>query len=1010
MNESILKALMQLFAIGASLEQLTRQNKSGVEKFLRQQLSLQRIPEYLALFDLHLESLTGTQDPTKTQKKIAVSSVKALRICTEINKELTLQQKYIVFIRLAEFMNSSGQGISAAESEFLETVADVFNIHPELEKLLRALTDAIPDPAKLDHPAVLLLHPKNTTAPPHVNEKVIEELDSTLWMVYIQEAGYFFLRYTGFDIVHVNGKLLESGSTAVFTQGAVLRGQKILPFYFNDALKFFIGAEKSSEVRLNAMDLEFHFPNGHQGLHRLNFTATSGELVGIMGGSGAGKSTLLNVLNGTAAPSSGHLLLNGKDIYLQKNIREGLIGNIPQDDLLIEELSVFQNLYYNARLVFGNLEDEEIRKRVSNVLDALGLSEIQHLKIGSPLNKTISGGQRKRLNIALELVREPAVLFVDEPTSGLSSRDAENVMDLLKQLSLNGKLIFVVIHQPSSDIFRMFDKLLVLDAGGFPVYYGNAADSLIWFKKQVHHANAEEGECPACGNINAEQLFNILEQEEVDEYGRQTGNRKISPAEWNAWYQEIPGVHQHASDTELELPEIPNRKAGLFQQWRIFFTRDFLSKISNRQYLFINLLEAPVLAAVLAFLLRYSLQGEDYNFSNNPNIPAYIFIGVIVALFLGLSISAEEIIRDRKILQREKFLHLSRNSYLFSKIFLLFAVSAIQCASFVLIGNYILGIKEMMLDYWWVLFSLACFSNMLGLNISSGLNSVVTIYILIPFLLIPQILLSGVIVKFEKLNPLITNPSMVPLTGNIMASRWAFEALAVQQFSSNKFAAPFFQYDVQLSEATFKKDWWLPLLKERIDRAELMLDKNSPKDSVSGTLQLVYNELKKENKYNLGLPLQSISKPIAAGREQLHVLRSDLNLIRDYYIKIYNSKSDRKEALIASMNSTPELQEKFMQTRNNYYNESLDQMVRNANEQERVRIYGDEIIRFYEPALRQHPAGGTLNDPFYVPVKSFFGKTMSTYSVNLIMIWLMTLVLYITLRFDWLRKAIGGKF
>ena len=144
------------------------------------------------------------------------------------------------------------------------------------------------------------------------------------------------------------------------------------------------------------------------------------------------------------------------------------------------------------------------------MLMSIGLYEIKDLKVGSPLNKKISGGQRKRLNIALELIREPSVLFVDEPTSGLSSRDSENIMDLLNELSLKGKLVFVVIHQPSSEIFKMFDNLMILDTGGFQIYYGNPVDSVIYFKEAIKHEGANESECQSCGNVNPELIFNII--------------------------------------------------------------------------------------------------------------------------------------------------------------------------------------------------------------------------------------------------------------------------------------------------------------------------------------------------------------------------------------------------------------------------------------------------------------------------------------------------------------------
>ena len=197
----------------------------------------------------------------------------------------------------------------------------------------------------------------------------------------------------------------------------------------------------------------------HLNLRDLSFSATQGKLVGIMGASGAGKTTLLNLLSGISSPSEGEVVINGVNFHNDHEKLEGVIGYIPQDDLLIEELTVFQNLYYNAKLCFRDKGEEEIIGLVNKTLQNLGLFDRKDLKVGSPMNKMISGGQRKRLNIALELIREPSILFVDEPTSGLSSRDSENVMDLLSELTLKGKLIFVVIHQPSSEIYKMFYNL-----------------------------------------------------------------------------------------------------------------------------------------------------------------------------------------------------------------------------------------------------------------------------------------------------------------------------------------------------------------------------------------------------------------------------------------------------------------------------------------------------------------------------------------------------------------------
>ena len=155
---------------------------------------------------------------------------------------------------------------------------------------------------------------------------------------------------------------------------------------------------------------------------------------------------------------------------------------MPQDDLLIEELTIYQNLYYNARLCLDNFPESKIIEIVHKILDDLDLYDIKDLKVGNPLKTIISGGQRKRVNIALELIREPSILFVDEPTSGLSSTDSENVMMLLKELAMKGKLVVVNIHQPSSDLFKLFDQLVVLDKGGYPAYAGNPVEGIIYFK------------------------------------------------------------------------------------------------------------------------------------------------------------------------------------------------------------------------------------------------------------------------------------------------------------------------------------------------------------------------------------------------------------------------------------------------------------------------------------------------------------------------------------------------
>jgi ABC-type multidrug transport system ATPase subunit len=782
MSEQILKALMELFAIIARPKESTTNGsdrRNVVESYLRRILNQELIDGYLETFN-HFFARHQSLISTRGVKRIGPDSVKILRICDQINKELTQKQKLIVLIHLFEFVHSNNAEISSQEFEFIKTVADTFHIDTAEHDLVRDFTIRLSGNCPESN-NLTLVNSENSTGKKDVIHIYSKQFKGELWLLQATSANIYFIRYLGDNELYLNGQLLHPYKVFVFTAGSSIRDQIIKPIYYSDVVTLFRQEKRESKIVFEVKDISYQFKNGTIGLRPMSFVKESGRLVGIMGASGAGKSTLLNVLNGSEKPTLGKVAINGVDIHHEKQKIEGLIGHVSQDDLLIEELTVFQNLYYNAKLCFSNYTIEETIAVVDLMLQNLGLYEIKDIQVGTPLNKMISGGQRKRLNIALELIREPAVLFLDEPTSGLSSRDSENIMDLLKELSLKGKLVYVVIHQPSSDIFKMFDELLILDTGGYLIYDGDPIDSIIYFKSKIHYANHNESECHICGNVNPEQLFNIVESNILDEYGKFTQRRKITSKEWYDYYAEHIKTKETILDIPSVIPKISFKIPNALKQFIVFVKRDVLAKLANNQYLIINFLEAPVLAFILSFIIKYYNESETddigYTLMGNSNLPVYIFMSVIVA-FMGLTISAEEIIKDRKILKREAFLNLSWMSYLNSKITVLLTLSAIQAALFVCVGNSILEIKGMYFHYWIMLFSCWVSANILGLVISDSFKTVVTIYILIPFLVIPQIILSGVIVKYEKLNPTISSPNKIPFYGEIITARWGYEGLA----------------------------------------------------------------------------------------------------------------------------------------------------------------------------------------------------------------------------------------
>lgn len=1013
MSEEILKALTQLFAIITKQDGgVTEKERQFVISFFKQELDQDSVQEYLGLYDQYsgYNEEAGEEDEGRKKKLTSVrDSVKTLGLCKKINKTLTQKQKVVVLIKILELV-SSDKNFTPQRMEIIDTISNVFNIDKNEYKLIESFV--IKDnPEELNFDDILFVDDKEEAAASD-QKHLQEDIHGMLLFVRIRSVEMYFSRYIGRDEVVLNGFIMQPRRVYLFSHGSTVKTPQGGALYYSDLVMLFNEEIKTTKLSFNASIREFRFPNGAVGLRDIEISEGPGKLIGIMGASGAGKTTLLNVLAGIEQPGDGSVLINGVDIHRQKDQIQGVIGYVSQDDLLIEELTVYENLYYNAKLCFANSTEEEINTRVLAVLESLGLDARKDLRVGSVLDKTISGGQRKRLNIALELIREPAVMFVDEPTSGLSSRDSENVIDLLKELSLKGKLIFVVIHQPSSDIYKMFDKMYIMDTGGYPVFYGHPVAAVTYFKQVTNQVDSERGQCDNCGNVNPEQIFNIIEARVVDEYGQLTTKRKINPQGWNDFYKEKFSI-DHVENVKEKPPHslsIPNK----LKQSLIFLKRDLLSKISNKQYLLINLLEAPVLAIILAFIIRYKSgpAGEAYVFRFNENIPAFLLMSIVVALFMGLTVSAEEIIRDRKILKRESFLNLSWNSYLISKLALLFMLSAIQTISFVLIGNFILEIHGMTLAFWLVLFTSSCFANVLGLNISAAFRSAVTVYIMIPLILIPQMILSGLLFSFDRLNNVISTKGKVPVVADLMASRWAYEAMAVYQFKENDYEFLYYDLEKQEMDNDFKAAYVQPYLKQEVrwindhqsEQADSILRIRKDK------FQLISSTLQKEP-FREGLPEAFVNGDYSTvNPADWKALDAYLDRYREHYRNAFNAVVRKKEDKIRFFEKNSEDYD-LNTYKNLYFNESLSDLVTNATETDRLVEWNGQLVRqvnavYADPVKTGNPLNYRAH--FFAPVKFFMGNYIDTFWFNLAVIWLMSLVLYVTLYFEVFKKLING--
>jgi hypothetical protein len=526
-----------------------------------------------------------------------------------------------------------------------------------------------------------------------------------------------------------------------------------------------------------------------------------------------------------------------------------------------------------------------------------------------------------------------------------------------------------------------------LDRGGYPVYDGNPIDAITYFKTEANYADANTSTCPTCGNVNPEVILNIIDEKALDESGRMKDERKMSPQEWHETYLKWRKKKPLKELRKADVPPTEQKKPGVLHQFAIQLQRNFSTKITNLQYLLITLLEAPLLAAVCAYLTHYA-PNEGYSVMDNKNLVSYLFMAVIVAIFIGMSGSAEEIIKDRALLKREKFLSLSYASYISSKIVFMAGVTLLQTLLFVGIGNLIMEIHDVFFVWWGLLFLAAFLSSLIGLLLSQCLNSVVAIYISIPILLIPQILLCGLVVNFSDLTPNSTTGN-VPVVGDVIPSRWAYEALSVTQFKDNKYEAPLFDIQRKKYEAQY---YLFAYLYEVQSQLETMNDEKAKGE-----------EIKPEHMDVIKKALPTLSDvcnmKAYTGDYSYKSLRAYTDEAEDTLSKRCNRATLDEDKIVTSIVNRIG-KEEYLKMKKRHYNMQLENFCINADTKHTHDIVDGYIVP-RAGFIYLTPRSNNGRAPFYSSVKVVCDNEIPTLKFNIFVLLLMSLIVSIMLYSDW---------
>ena len=597
-------------------------------------------------------------------------------------------------------------------------------------------------------------------------------------------------------------------------QSCDLRDGSLIHISANQALRCrfsegLIDEERTVLRSLEVKDLKHSFGAAGLALDNLNFEVSRGEMLCIIGPSGSGKSTLLATLSSQLKPESGRVLFNGIDLYKNRRRLAPWIAYMPQEEALNPQLTVREHLRHASTIRRPHLAPPEHERRVDMILAELGLQPLARRRVGAPGEKTISGGERSRLNLGLDLGSAAEVFLFDEPISGLSSKDSEHVVRTLRTLARD-KIIVASLHRPGALVLGLFDKVLLLDQGGRLAFFGTPRAMINYFREaclelKIPHPAARSGTV-----AGADFVFDVLETPLQPIGGGQNpvAARRFPATFWQERFESrtlldavrtgtappsrIESLPKTTDSMPVPKPRWPTLRE-VAPLWVTHFQRSLLSKLRNRGTLYSTFIEAPLLALLIGITLRSSPEGA-YDFSTALHIPAYLFLSTTVAMFLGLTNSATEILRDRSVLRRERNCHPFGGLYVSAKFVALSLVAAAQCLAYLLVGNAVLGIRGLLPEHWFWMTATACTGSAMALLVSSLVRSERAALTSVPLLLVPQMLLAGALVPFSEMNRALFQDADInrdrggtPVPAEFMPLRYSYEAMVVTQATRNPF-------------------------------------------------------------------------------------------------------------------------------------------------------------------------------------------------------------------------------
>lgn len=998
MSESVLQVLIKIFLLLENLKgkQPLDSYKSNIFSYLSRFGLQVRDAQLNKYYSKCCEGVAGQGD--EKNKMIEVVQ----QICHQIENELLPNEKILILFCLFEYAHvndvaypKAGEiaisiaencGINVQELDFIKN----FIVHDDLsrftnERFLIVKKKEDQTEEVLEGAWVERNKPQQSGSKKIYNS----EIEGVFLFFYVYEFNIIVFKYLGVEPYMFRNTTIQPGRFYFFENHDTIVSQGKIILSYRKIAQAILHQEHSVSVVFTGKEVEYNPRLSAESIKRFTFSERSGNLIGLISESKQDKKVLFQCLGGKLKLTNGFASINGFDTYKDKYKLQGVIGYIPDVPLLFDQLTIYENFYYHVKLHYRHIDQKQADSLILRVLTDLGLQNLYQLRWNENTRNELGNYQLKLINLGVELLRDPYILFYTEPFDGLQASEIQKFISVLRELCLRGKLIITTVTPPLLVNIREFDKLWIFDRKGYPIYNGKPDKAYTYFRDKSKQEQSIKGFFERRKSFD---FWQLISEKEINKKGEETELRKISPETWHQKYmKEIePDIKIHGYKNVLprNFVNIPD----IDKQFALYFFRDVKTRIRKLTPYIKSILFTVALALLTGYFGKYSAE-EGYIFSENRNMLFYLFASTFNAFILGIWSGREEIRKEFDIVDRDSLLLLSKYSYLNSKFLIIAFISILLTGIYVVIGNLIVGVFYLSFRYWLVLSTLTIAGVLLGLNIAILNCSQRTLNFILSVIIFFQLLFSGKVIPYQNFPEPFNNSKYVNILGELSLFRWGFEALVVEQFKKNKFQKDLFLVDSELSECEYEINYHLVYLDSLLEASVDLTSRENPQQELMEKLRIIQNELldfaEREEifpfEYTYALSVNDFNPRIASETGDY------ITYLQFQYFEKRQTLIEQRQNIVDSIG-----EQKFYELKENFYNQRIADEVTGIQGGMPMIIEKNDVIRKFDPIFN-FPDSDLGRAHLYAPSKRFNGQYVDTIYFNIIVILLLSSLLYVFL-------------